>query len=72
MKNQHATVVIDLPRLLNAKQVAELLGVRVKRVYELGIPHVMLSTRSIRWSHDDVVRWIEQRRNNQPQFGRIA
>ncbi len=35
--------------LLTAKQVAEILGVRQKRIYELGIPAVHVSERQLRW-----------------------
>ncbi len=47
--------------LLSAKEVARILSVPVKRVYELGIPAVRLSTRSLRWRMSDVQRWIEGR-----------
>jgi predicted DNA-binding transcriptional regulator AlpA len=56
---------IPLPfdRLLTAVQVAEPLGVRPKRVYELDIPGVRLSTRCIRWRLSDVDRWIDRHRS---------
>ena len=47
--------------LLTVKEVARILSVPVKRVYELGIPAVRLSTRSLRWRMSDVQRWIEGR-----------
>ncbi len=47
--------------LLSAKEVARILSVPVKRVYELGIPAVRLSTRSLSWRMSDVQRWIEGR-----------
>ncbi len=47
--------------LLTVKHVARLLSVPVKRVYELGIPAVRLSTRSLRWRMSEVQRWIEGR-----------
>ncbi len=47
--------------LLTAKQVAVILGVRLKRVYELGIPAIRLSERSIRWRPEAVARWIRER-----------
>ena len=47
--------------LLNAKQVAEILGVRQKRVYELGIPAVRVSQRQLRWRPEAVQRWITER-----------
>jgi len=52
----------DLEPLLTAEQVAAILGVRPKRVYELGIPCVHLSVRSLRYQRADVVSWIEGRR----------
>ena len=45
--------------LLTVKEVARILSVPVKRVYELGIPAVRLSTRSLRWRMSDVQQWIE-------------
>lgn len=48
--------------LLTAEQVARILGVRAKRVYELGIPAVRISERAIRWRRQDVIDWIEARR----------
>lgn len=51
-----------LPRLLTAAQVGEMLGVRAKRVYELGIPTVQLSERAVRWSLEDVRAFIQSRR----------
>ena len=54
---------VTLPnQLLTAKQVAVILGVRSKRVYELGIPAVRISARTLRWRPCDVVEWIEKRR----------
>jgi predicted DNA-binding transcriptional regulator AlpA len=47
--------------LLTARDVAKLLSVPMKRVYELGIPAVRLSTRSLRWRLSDVQQWIERR-----------
>jgi predicted DNA-binding transcriptional regulator AlpA len=52
---------VSLERLLSADEVAECLGVRPKRVYELGIPAVRISERSLRWKPSEVRRWIEQR-----------
>lgn len=54
---------IDLPtgqsdQLLRAAEVAQLLGVRTKRVYELGIPEVRLSVRTVRWRLGTVLEWI--------------
>ena len=47
--------------LLTAKQVAIRLNVPWKRVYELGIPCVRLSRRSIRYRPETVERWIRER-----------
>jgi len=47
--------------LLTVREVAEMLTVPVKRVYELGIPAVRLSARSLRWRRADVRQWIEGR-----------
>ncbi len=47
--------------LLTVKEVATMLNVPFKRVYELGIPAVRLSTRSLRWRKSDVQQWIERR-----------
>lgn len=52
-------------RLLTAKEVAAYVGVNVKRVYELGIPAVHISQRSLRWRHSDVLRWTDERRDPQ-------
>ena len=59
-------------QLLTAKEVAEMLAVRVKRVYELDIPFVQLSARSIRWRSVDVLAWIERRMTNANKNGRAA
>ena len=56
----HGTAMDPSLQLLTAKQVASLLGVRAKRVYELGIPYLHLSPRSIRWRQQDVRAWIEE------------
>ena len=50
-----------LNQLLTAKQVAVILGVRSKRVYELGIPTVRLSARQLRWRPSAVQQWIASR-----------
>lgn len=47
--------------LLTVKDVARILSVPVKRVYELGIPAVRLSARSLRWRLLDVQQWIDRR-----------
>jgi predicted DNA-binding transcriptional regulator AlpA len=56
-------VAATLDRLLTAKEVAAYVGVNVKRVYELGIPAVHISARSLRWRQIDVQRWIDERRD---------
>ena len=53
------TEVIE--HLLTAKQVAEILNVRSKRVYELSIPSVRISERQVRWRLETVKRWIAER-----------
>lgn len=52
----------DLAPLLTAQQVAQVLGVGRKRVYELGIPAVHISRKSLRWRRVDLEMWIETRR----------
>lgn len=54
--------IAGIEPLLTARQVATILGVRDKRVYELGIPAVRLSEWSLRWRPSDVRDWIERRR----------
>lgn len=54
--------VVDIDPLMTAEQVAAFLTVRVKRVYELGIPTVRLSARSVRWRRADLLAWLESRR----------
>ena len=49
-------------RLLTAAQVAQVLGIRPKAVYELDIPRVELSPRRYRWRLSDLNAWIEARR----------
>lgn len=48
--------------LLTAAEVARILGVRPKRVYELPLPQVRLSERTIRWCRSDVMTWITDRK----------
>ncbi len=52
---------VDLDPLLTAAQVAKVLSVRPKRVYELGIPSVKLSERSLRWRPSQLAAWIHER-----------
>lgn len=49
-------------RLLTAVDVADLVSVNAKRVYELDIPAVRISERSLRWKLVDVLTWIDERR----------
>ena len=48
-------------RMLTAPEVADILKVRPKRVYELCIPAVRLSDRTLRWRLSSVRKWIEER-----------
>ena len=50
-------------QLLSAREVAAFIGVNGKRVYELGIPAIRISQRSLRWRLRDVLNWIEERRD---------
>jgi predicted DNA-binding transcriptional regulator AlpA len=58
--NQPDTPALD--PLLTAVEVGRILGVRPKRVYELGIPAIRISEKSLRWSRGDLQAWIHQRR----------
>ena len=51
----------DAERLLTAKDVAEILNIRPKRVYELSIPAVRISDRQLRWRKETLERWIRER-----------
>lgn len=51
-----------LEPLLTAAEVARILGVRPKRVYELPIPQIRISEHAIRWSRADLAAWLAQRR----------
>jgi len=55
------SIAPELDPLLTAADVARILQVRPKRVYELGIPAVHLSERALRWRASQVQRWIEER-----------
>ena len=59
-EGQNSVTLFD--PLLTAKEVGAILGVRTKRVYELGIPAVKISARTLRWRPGDVVEWIGKRR----------
>lgn len=56
-----ASTTVPSDPLLTVKDVARMLNVPFKRVYELGIPAVRLSARSLRWRLSDVQQWIERR-----------
>lgn len=47
--------------LLTAAEVAKVLRIRSKRVYELDIPCVRISVRTLRWRVSDLARWIDSR-----------
>lgn len=51
----------DLKPLLKAADVARIVGVSPKRVYELGIPAVRIGPRALRWHPDTVAAWIASR-----------
>lgn len=60
----------NLPELLTAPQVAEILGVSVQRVYEItrqrkstGFPVIVIGERSYRFSKEAILEWIA--RDNQ-------
>jgi predicted DNA-binding transcriptional regulator AlpA len=48
-------------KLLTAAQAAVIVGVSPKRLYELGIPSVRISERSLRWRPSTLAAWIAQR-----------
>lgn len=52
---------LEMEPLLTAAQVARILSVRLKRVYELGIPAVRLSEKTLRWRRSAVLTWLDQR-----------
>ena len=62
LRGDRAGSLADLEPLLTAEQVAGMLAVRPKRVYELGIPCVRISTRSLRWRRSDLEAWLASRR----------
>jgi predicted DNA-binding transcriptional regulator AlpA len=51
----------DVEPLLTAADVAAILKVPVKSVYELPIPRVKISRRRIRWQPQEVLQFIERR-----------
>ncbi len=53
----------ELERLLSAPEVARLLDVRPKRVYEVvGHLAVRLAPRTLRWRPSDIDAWLRARR----------
>lgn len=56
------TGVLEGEGMLTASQVAGMLGISRKRVYELDIPVVQLSSRTLRWLRQDVLEWRDKRR----------
>lgn len=55
---------MHMAALMTAREVAAVLNVDPKRVYELGIPHVQISQRSKRWDPNVVQAWIDRRSQN--------
>lgn len=60
----------SFPNLLTAPEVAELLKVKVQRVYELarrskenGFPVIKIGERQLRFSKTDVLKWIESKKD---------
>ena len=73
-KGVHALRLSDAPEhpgclepLLTAAEVAQVLGVRPKRVYELGIPAVRLSEKTLRWRRSAVQTWLDERTEGGPK-----
>ena len=54
----------ELEPLLTAQDVAKLLNVRLKRVYELSVRElaIVLGPGTLRWRRREVLQWLEQRR----------
>jgi predicted DNA-binding transcriptional regulator AlpA len=57
----HIDTLLELEPLLTAAEVGRILGVRAKRVYELGIPAVRLSEKCLRWRPSAVQAWLDSR-----------
>lgn len=51
-------------QLLRAEDLARMLKKPQKTVYDLPIPQVRLGPRTVRWKHDDVIDFIENRRDD--------
>ena len=58
---------LTLEPLLTAAEVARILSVRPKRVYELGIPAVRLSEKCLRWRGSDVQAWLQDHTEGGPR-----
>jgi predicted DNA-binding transcriptional regulator AlpA len=58
---ESASVPPAIEPLLTAAQVAAIVGVSPKRLYELGIPAVRISERALRWRRATVLSWIASR-----------
>jgi hypothetical protein len=56
--------------LLKAEQVARLLNVRTKRVYELDLPTVKLGRKTHRWRVGDVVEYVNKHSASPSTTGR--
>lgn len=52
----------DEPALLTAREVADILRVHPKKVYELSLAQVRLSPRRVRWLRTDVRAYINRQR----------
>lgn len=48
--------------LLTAKEVGTYLRIPAKKVYELGIPRVVLSDRRVRWLVSDILAYVQRSR----------
>lgn len=56
--------LLEAGELLTAAEVGEILRVNPKKVYELAIPQVRLSTRRIRFLRADVFAYIQRNRTS--------
>jgi len=54
-------------QLFTNREVAKLLNVAPKRVYELNIPCVRISARCIRYRAADVEAWLNARTQRRPE-----
>jgi excisionase family DNA binding protein len=62
--------IVTVPRLMNAEQVAELLGMDVEWVWKMSrrgqIPTITLG-RSRRYRREAILRWLEERESQPSQ-----